>query len=355
MIQSLNLNNYKNFIDVSLQDLKRMNLISGKNNTGKTSILESLFLFYDRQSPDVFFKLSSLRGTNSYPELTPQLLWGPYFYNFDTKNPISITVHDSGHKNKATYSQSKSNNAISRPNFTQNNYQTIQSTETTNNDHFNANFETDNKKAGSTSLSINMDQVKLDLKEMSQINKSLSFIPSSSKFLAGSDAERLGQLDIAGELGDLVKHLSIIEENLKSLSIVPISGQNMIYADIGLKRKVPLSFFGEGTGRLLSLILTIATTRNGIVCIDELENGIHYSLFPQVWNLLDSLTKIYNVQLFITTHSHDVLKGLYISNKENSLKEVSYYRVDKKGDSTKIKHYDSELLYSAIDSEWEIR
>ena len=91
------------------------------------------------------------------------------------------------------------------------------------------------------------------------------------------------------------------------------------------------------------------------MCIDEIENGIHYSLFPQLWNLLDSLTKTYNVQLFITTHSHDVLKGLFIANKEKQLTEVSYYRVDKNTSSTKIKHYDYELLYSAIDSEWEIR
>lgn len=241
-----------------------------------------------------------------------------------------------------------------RPDFSQNNLQAIQSTEKSNNEHFNSSFENNNKRSGTTSLSINMGQVQLAFNGNLMANKVLSFVPSSSRFTAGSDAERIGKLDIAGELGDLVKHLSIIEKSLKSLSIVPISGQNIIYADIGLKRKVPLSF-GEGTSRLLSLILAIATTRNGIVCIDELENGIHYSLFPQVWHLLDSLTKIYNVQLFITTHSHDVLKGLYISNLENTLEDVSYYRVDKKDDSTIIKHYDAELLYSAVNSEWEIR
>ncbi len=62
MLQTLTLENYKGFTKISLENLKRVNIIAGQNNTGKTSILESIFLFYDRGAPDLFFKIMSLRG-----------------------------------------------------------------------------------------------------------------------------------------------------------------------------------------------------------------------------------------------------------------------------------------------------
>ena len=51
----------------------------------------------------------------------------------------------------------------------------------------------------------------------------------------------------------------------------------MMYADIGMERKIPVALVGEGMSRLLSIILAIATAKNGIVLIDEVDAGIHHS------------------------------------------------------------------------------
>jgi len=44
MYQSFHVKNFRCFDDLQLNDLARVNLIAGKNNTGKTSLLEALFL-----------------------------------------------------------------------------------------------------------------------------------------------------------------------------------------------------------------------------------------------------------------------------------------------------------------------
>lgn len=51
---------------------------------------------------------------------------------------------------------------------------------------------------------------------------------------------------------------------------------------------------GERITRLLSILVAIASTPDGIVCVDEIENGIHYSLFPKVWEAIETMAKMYS-------------------------------------------------------------
>jgi len=362
VLQTLTLENYKGFSKISLENLKRVNIIAGQNNTGKTSILESIFLFYDRGAPDLFFKIMSLRGVLAV-ELTPNNLWGPYFKDYDTSKPINITVNDSGHIHEASYNHKKNNtqsvnvenyNNISFNNISFNNIQTSQSNLS---DILVCKYKADKVNFGETTFRIDGGQLSLDFNNMRGINKKLSYVPSSNKGTHLADAERLGRIDIEQGLSKIVEHLKIIEPNLNSLSVVLQAQQPIVYCDIGLKRKVPISLMGEGISKLLSILAAILTTESGIVCIDEIENGIHYSLFPKVLKTIIDTAEEFNCQLFITTHSNDVLKGLYFSSKEEPEvnKSVSFYRIDRKNGEIRPKHYTSSMLFSAIDRAWEVR
>jgi AAA15 family ATPase/GTPase len=44
-MKDLKINNYKCLNDITISELKRVNLFTGKNNTGKSTILEALSLF----------------------------------------------------------------------------------------------------------------------------------------------------------------------------------------------------------------------------------------------------------------------------------------------------------------------
>ena len=62
MIQNIQFENFRGFRKMTLSDLRPVTLISGKNNVGKSSILEGIFLFFDHISPDSFMKISQFRG-----------------------------------------------------------------------------------------------------------------------------------------------------------------------------------------------------------------------------------------------------------------------------------------------------
>lgn len=357
MIDYLYLNNFKGFIDTSFSKLSRINVISGKNNAGKSSVLEAVFMFYDRRAADVFFKLGGIRGVSAF-ELSASSIWLPYFYNLDATKQIAIEIHDSGHVNKATYSQISAGKSAATPVPGMppiSVYPNLPQSYINSDVSLSAQYFDDGKSIGTTLMSINGGQLNLDASQLKGGSKNIAFVPSSDRLMQVSNVNNFGRLDVDGNTDKIINALSIIDDRLKSLSIIPISGQNVLHADIGLSKKIPLSYMGEGIGRLLSILLTIALTPNGIVCIDEIENGIHYSFFDKVWLIINKMADDYNCQLFITTHSHDALKGLYIANKSTAINNVSFYRIVKKNNDTKIKSYTDGLLYSAIDSEWEVR
>jgi len=49
--------------------------------------------------------------------------------------------------------------------------------------------------------------------------------------------------------------------------------------------------------------------RPNVLLIDEIENGIHYTLHAKLWQLIFRLAERYNLQVFATSHSWDCIEG----------------------------------------------
>ena len=62
MFRTLNLERYRSFESYELSDLTRVNLLVGKNNCGKTSILEAVDLLVSGGSPSVIEQCADRRG-----------------------------------------------------------------------------------------------------------------------------------------------------------------------------------------------------------------------------------------------------------------------------------------------------
>jgi AAA15 family ATPase/GTPase len=354
VIESIYLDNYKNFKSLQITGLKRLNIFSGQNNTGKTSILEALFMFYDRGSPDSIFKQLSLRGVNSI-DLNPSSLWQPMFNDFDLSKKITMKVQGSGIEETAIYSHKNDFNTVVSSNQSSAQYAQPQSSQNLQSQSLHTKYTLRNRSSGESDLFINGGQLSLKVNNLQQAHKEVIFVPSSTKGTGPIDAERLGKIDIEGDISVITDSLKIIEPRLKGLSIIPQGQQSIIYGDIGLPKKIPISYMGEGISKLLSTLVTIASSKGGIVCLDEIENGIHYSLFPKIWEIVNDMAKKYNCQLFVTTHSHDALKGLhdfYSSTDEN---ELSFTRLDWIKGKVVPKTYDHSMLFAAMDRDWEVR
>ena len=128
--------------------------------------------------------------------------------------------------------------------------------------------------------------------------------------------------------------------------------------DIGLSQLLPINVLGDGIRKIFSILVTIAYCRNGILLVDEVDNGFHYSAMKILWDAILRMARENNVQLFISSHNIDSLKGLLqtCSSNPQEQEELSVYKLMRKPDDEILPlRYDYPKLQYMIDQEMEIR
>lgn len=85
MITTLNIHNFRCFQDLSVTKLAPITLLGGRNNSGKSAILEAVFLAFGYRSANVFLALAAGRNGNGQLQATPERVWNPLFFNFEKR------------------------------------------------------------------------------------------------------------------------------------------------------------------------------------------------------------------------------------------------------------------------------
>ena len=112
---------------------------------------------------------------------------------------------------------------------------------------------------------------------------------------------------------DLIKSLRFLTPGIERMSLVG-SGKRSLRIPMakvsGFRQAVPFRSLGDGVNRTLGLLVALASIRGGgVLLIDEVENGIHYSAQDELWRLLIDAATRFNVQVFATTHSSDCIRA----------------------------------------------
>ena len=114
---------------------------------------------------------------------------------------------------------------------------------------------------------------------------------------------------------------------LKSISPVPISEmETLLHGDIGLRKKIPLNLLGDGISKLSSIIMNSFNVKNGVMLIDEIENGFHYTKHKLVWDIIFKLSVDLNIQVFANTHSWEMVTAFQEVGKL-AMKNFSFYEL----------------------------
>ena len=81
--------------------------------------------------------------------------------------------------------------------------------------------------------------------------------------------------------------------------------------------------------RLLALRLSFVGTTNGVLLIDEIDTGLHWTIMEDMWQFVVEVARKSNVQVFATTHSHDCIRGLasLIQSRPEFADQVSIQKV----------------------------
>ncbi len=344
---SVSINNFRGIRSCNVSDLGLVNVFFGKNNCGKSSLLEALFLMSGPSNPALPILVNNLRQLVSFSE--EDIL--TVFYGLNSDNEIRIL--GDGHDNRdVRISMIKSHSKqISLDQLSQ-----LNDEQSSKRYGFKVDYRVgDAERLYHTQLIIDPNEDnKAQVKTENGYNEKLhaEYIPSGNVMRHVN--EKLAQIIVDKRESEVVDALKLIEPRIKDIQLV----DKKIMVDIGLQNRLPINVLGDGVRKVLSILLDIHSSKDGSLMIDEIENGLHYSIMPNLWKVILHACKTQNTQLFVSTHSADLVSALVNVMNLDTMADtsVSAYKLVKKDDDELVAlRYDKEKLSYVVNQEMEIR
>jgi AAA15 family ATPase/GTPase len=153
----------------------------------------------------------------------------------------------------------------------------------------------------------------------------------------------------------LIQMLRALDERVDAVRILSQHGHSYVAIGFNKKQRIPISHAGQGMDRVISIFSEILGAKADIICIDEIENGLHHTALRRIWEGVAEIAARLGVQLFITTHSRECLEAAHRVFEERhsyDLRVVQLYRVREQIDGRVLGR---ELIEAAVESEIEVR
>ncbi len=156
--------------------------------------------------------------------------------------------------------------------------------------------------------------------------------------------------------GKAIENIVVVGDNTSRFASPPRRGGRRIVVKLNsYNRPVPLRSLGDGASRILSVSMAFTSSQNGFLLIDEVENGLHYSLQHDFWRMVLQTAQANNVQVLATTHSGDCVRGFARAAIECEEAEGILYRLSRRYGELRAVEYPEDELKIAADQQIEVR
>ena len=361
MLRDLRLYKYRGFESYEVTDLARVNLLVGKNNCGKTSLIEAIHFLVARGHPSVLTQTAQRRGEahlNHEADVRSRqkASGGPdishFFFRHHFKPGVRFSLSsDNGYSVSVELVTAEQLSLF----------------EDEVNQPFGIRIEGDLIKElpvipvtqnGSLVLT---NQLRFIWSEIEPTLPPVQFITPESLNL-NLLRTMWDHVLITGRESEVLNALQILEEDLQSIHFLTgdfyrrTSGSTGVLLGFrGNARRVPIGSYGDGMRRLLALSLSLIQSANGFLLIDEIDTGLHWTVMEDMWKLVVKTAQESSIQVFATTHSYDCIRGLasLIESEPDLAPDISIQKIETSLE--KAVSLDAEKIQVAISQNIEVR
>ena len=322
---NLTIKGFRGIKELTIPQLGRVNLITGKNNTGKSTVLEALRLILHDAEPWVILETLEYReediATRKEVETLGDLEVLSYisvlFHGFPQKakdfSPILITTTNGS---KGEHLELKIEE-ISRNSDLQMGLSPIYSETLTIEDSdgeilllVKKGEFTVGHRLGNFLRNLRSTRVGHSIVQETSSKPCILLDPYAGQS-TNEHADLWDEVVLTKLEREVVRALRFINSNIAAISMIGKRGsayeRRAIVRSEDIPRPVPLRSYGDGMNRLFGIALSLANAEGGVLLIDEFENGLHYSVQPDVWRMIFKMSERLNIQVFATTHSRDTV------------------------------------------------
>lgn len=362
MLKSVKIENFRGFKSFELQQLGRINLLVGENNSGKTSILEAIQLLCSRCNLEILRERMNNRSEYFYDdelrregeigrdgELDIRHLF--YGHEIEPGSQLSIIDHN---QNKLTLSIELSPSDEKIPDELQELQFRVSWTPELADETFilplSSNgglpvfhirkFRTNSKNPRPKTLFITSSSLKTD--QMIELFNQVVLTPDEKII-----EQALNKIDS--------KIQRIAAVNPQRLRYSPYSRNGFVLLLGDSNQRVPIGSMGDGIWRILGLALAIVSAKDGYLFVDEIDTGLHFTAMSDMWKMIWDTAKRLNVQVFATTHSSDCWQSLAdIAEQENITDHgIMIHRIEKDKETSIV--FDESEIVIAVEENIEVR
>lgn len=354
MLKSLRIENFRCFPFFELPQLGRVNLLVGTNNSGKTSILEAIQLFCSRTSLENLAEIMLNRGEyfwgNERERIIRELDISHLFcgHEINVGERFSIVAANNNDVEKLVISVEQSPQLT----FFEDLRELLLVIEWTGKEQ----EKEDTKLPLSANKGLSIDYVRRIRMRRETKNPGIKtqFITSSSL----TAEKMIGLFDkvvLTPEESLITQALQTIEPKIERIASVGAESARYLGSRSGFvmrladsNQRIPIGSMGDGIWRMLGLTLAIVNARGGVLLVDEIDTGLHFSAMSDMWKLIWETAKRLDVQVFATTHNSDCWTSLAaIASSENPSEEgITIHRIER-GKSTSVVFNERQIVIAA--------
>ena len=329
MLHSFEINNYKGLNTFKIDNLSQVNIISGRNNVGKTALLEAISLSHFNKILDFIQELTSIFESRDLRLADINI--------FLQKINIILTIN--GEKKTIKY---KNIDDLS----------------------YDERQRVDERYSLYEDFLVLISSKSFSIIPFFQIIEAKYLKKNERKFINSSKPTNIDLTNLYSYIQDLgkqdkfLKYLQIIDKNITRVE-PQVRGEEQSFLRVTLehpKQSLISSELGEGTNRFIEILCTLLSNSNGTVLIDEIENGIHYTKLYDIWKAIIEIVQKENIQLFVTTHDKESIEALIKASQDmnyNQVTSIKLFRNKENQIEPSIKKF--ELFEYGIDMGADVR
>lgn len=369
MLSDLTIQNYRCFKDFHIDDLARVNLIVGQNNSGKTTFLEAIYLLVHQQNIQAVFDVINSRGemSNIQTKLASGQIVNRSKYQFE-----HIFYGHQLTPDRSIYIQSQKEEQLSLK---------IQANPTNEQVLIPVAEELETRflawkliacynQNATVKISLLRDATIAHLvsSQLAERNNNyLSLVDSSQNNfnLLKTTAITFNEMAVFWDAitltpkeENVVAALQILEPDVERISFTsnPTNNSGILIKIRGQNHPIPLGSMGDGMRRILSIAMAAVSSENGFLLVDEIDTGLYYQTQSDMWRLIFETAKRLNIQVFATTHSWDCIAAFQEALEQSEDSSVGkLFRLSQRGEDIRAVEYTPDELSVAVRQSIEVR
>ncbi len=321
---TVRVNAYRGISGLALEGLKRVNLIAGINNAGKTSLLEAIYLLAHQNDQTALLDVTRLRGRT---EGEPDPVW--------LVQQLQQVIHIDGHFD--AFEENMASLDIQRIDGPDEDIKDQASFLTRL--HIKSSY---GGRDQSANVALFSDRpYRASFRGQQWLCRSAITSPfwaSRSDVLTEANEAALEAGVKAKVIDFIVQH---VDKAITNIELVKEPNRFLVSQE-GFDQASDLSSFGDGMRRIFEIGLLFANVRGGVLLIDEFENAIHTALLDPFTRIVQDLAAEHDVQVFLTTHSKETLDA-FIKNGYRT-DEIAGYGICRNPDGAHARRFDGDRL-----------